>query len=74
MNQVLISSDALSMLLAGAGAFFSMAHRSYQNGVPEAPSKEELQGMQIAIKEAVAALGQEASPTLQGIVNLPPII
>jgi len=66
---VLISADALNMLLATSAAFFSMALNSYRRGVPEAPSKDELQAAQNAIAQAVSILGQEASPTLQKILH-----
>jgi len=68
-NSVLITTDALNMLLATSGAFFTMALKSRRAGIPEAPSLEELRAMQLAIIEAVGVLGQQASPTLQWIMR-----
>jgi hypothetical protein len=69
MRQVLISTDGLSMLMSASGAFFSMAHKSYQAGNPDAPSRDELQALQIALREGLKALGQEASPTLTRVLE-----
>lgn len=70
MDQVLFSKDGLAMLMSAAGAFFSIAYTAHITGKPDAPSKEDLQALQVALREGLTALGQEASPTLQRVLDV----
>jgi hypothetical protein len=70
MRELLISEDGLSMLISSSGAFFTMAYKASEAGNPDAPNRDELRALQIALNEGLNALGQEASPTLQKILQV----
>jgi hypothetical protein len=67
-HMVLISTDALHMLIASSVTAFTLFNSARVEQRPDAPSREEVETLQQSIREGLQALGQHPSPSLARVL------